>query len=313
MRLAALGEPEKGADKDMYDEIGFKFLRPDVRNRYLKCYDSIYVQAGNVRNKMSEGDSRHWWEGGGAHFMPDDRGDLIQARYNLSITAGPGAHISLINPSLHAFNGLLMGCGTRCGVHEDQGADNANPGMVNQESNQPMMKHYSPIGASSAAGMSLLGQTTLGSNEHYIFAGGSTPADPAHLAFAIPYESLGEIVLPPYGTGELGPILFRPPGCFSVLGCGTTAESQGTPADAKTSSSCDSKFFESLVFLENSLTGLECVVQGRGTWERVVFLDPTPSDALSEAFGDVELETVVLLLYSPALLPRNHVLQRPHP
>jgi hypothetical protein len=43
--------------------------------------------------------------------MPDDRGDLIQARHNLSITAGPGAHISLINPSLHAFNGLLMACG----------------------------------------------------------------------------------------------------------------------------------------------------------------------------------------------------------
>ena len=289
VRLAAFTKSHQESVDDKYDDIGLNFVSSDVRDRYLNPYNPVYVQNENIKDQPRRGDAQHWWEGGGAFFLPDDRGDIIQARYNLSITAGPGAHISLVNPSLHSFNGLSMGCGTRCGVREESGQ--GTNGLVEQSS-QPRMKYYSPIGASSASGRTLLGhprpeKSPLNPGDLVIAAGGSTPADPAHLAFAIPYSSLDEIVLPPYGTGELGPILFRPPGRHSILGCGAAVENQGNRADGTIPRECKSNTFESLVFLENSLTGLErLVVRGQGTWESVVFLDPAPSKA--SPFGDLE-------------------------
>jgi len=278
VRLAAFSEPQQGGVDDIYQDIDFSFVPSDVHDRYLDRYSSVYVQNGDITDQPSRGDAQHWWEGGGAFILPDDRGDLIQARYNLSITAGPGAHISLVNPSLHTFNGLSMSCGTRCGVREDSQGKN-----IAEQSNHLAMKHFSPIGASSASGITLMGTPRLEKSmgDRHIAAGGSSPADPAHLAFAVPYSSLDEIVLPPYGTGELGPILFRPPGRHSSLGCGAAVD------DGKASRACETKAFESLLFLENSLTGLErIVVRGRGMWESVVLLDPAPSE--SSPFGDVE-------------------------
>ena len=131
----------------MYDDVDFRVVSADVRDKYLHGYSPVYVQNEDMKDQPVRGDAQHWWEGGGAYILPDDHGDVIQARYSLSITAaGSNAHVSVVNPSLQTINGLSIGCGTRCGVKEDS------------QKTIPALKYTSPIGASSAAGTTLVGQ-----------------------------------------------------------------------------------------------------------------------------------------------------------
>ena len=53
---------------------------------------------------------------------------------------------------------------------------------------------------------------------------------------------------------------------------------------------CDAKCFQSMSFLENSLTGIERVIpRGEGLWENIYFLDPPPkSDEGDDEVGDTE-------------------------
>lgn len=253
----------------------------DVRERYLRRLGPLFAQTSPTNfHRNQAGDS--WWDGDGSFFMHDDHGNLIQSSQDDSIVAGAGTQVNLVNPSLFATSGLLVGCGARCGLHDGAGD---NP----EEST-------SPIGASAAAGLYMIGRrrscskwrSDQGANEPCLSADGSSSDEEAPAAFAIPYSSFDEVILPPYGTAELGPVYFRPPGRNSVLGCDAMLESKSYPWSPRTEMACESQTFESMVFLENSLTGLErVVVRGVGLWERVVFTDPAPMPG-RDAFGDVE-------------------------
>jgi len=119
----------------------------------------------------------------------------------------------------------------------------------------------------------------------YLGAGGAPPNLQGPAPFAVPYSALDEIILPPFGEGELGPILFRPPGRRSVLGCDLSKDNAGSQHNIQ--EACQRKYFESLIFLENSLTGLERVVlRGQGLWERVEFRDAESDDGSD--YGDIE-------------------------
>ena len=253
----------------------------DVRERYLRRLRPLYAQgssahAGTNRAKDS------WWDGDASFYLHDDFGNLIQSTKNISRNAFTGAHVGLANPFLFGTSGLLVGCGARCGVYEDIPEKGADP--------------TGPIGASAGAGVYLIGnrqpavemQDSECVNDPYLAAGGVLSVEESPAAFAIPYSSFDEIILPPYGKAELGPVYFRPPGRNSVLGCDAILDSNSHAWSENTEKACQSGAYETIVFLENSLTGLErVVVRGAGLWERVVFTDSKPVTG-SDSFGDVE-------------------------
>eukprot|EP00980_Cylindrotheca_fusiformis_P008304 scaffold1736_cov127-Cylindrotheca_fusiformis.AAC.118 len=258
-----------------------------IRNRFLQNLASPYVQNG----KPESGGSNHhlWWNGGGLFYMGDGRGDYIRSNHNITIKAGAGAHVSLVNPSLHSNSAFVIGCGQRCGIrtgNAKKAKDYTGPEMS------------SPIGAAAAAGITLLGRkryplpqaNTMATDEPNVIAGG-VAGDSGPAAFAIPYSSLDEIVIPPFGEAEIGPVYFRPPGRFGVLGCSLAQESEATHWGLQTRSLCESEVFESMIFLENSLTGLErLVLRGKNVHGRLYFLDPFPEEG-QDAFGDIEFRS----------------------
>eukprot|EP00571_Detonula_confervacea_P001333 CAMPEP_0172321840 /NCGR_PEP_ID=MMETSP1058-20130122/44427_1 /TAXON_ID=83371 /ORGANISM="Detonula confervacea, Strain CCMP 353" /LENGTH=2855 /DNA_ID=CAMNT_0013037445 /DNA_START=302 /DNA_END=8869 /DNA_ORIENTATION=+ len=201
----------------------------------------------NVFVQGSPDDSHPWWTGG-SYWMSDDQGSLIPASHNVTIKSGAGAYVSLLNPALHTMSAFVLGCGKRCGLRSEQDA-------IGEE------KNYSPIGSASGDGSALFGRsweksTTLKQDENKTPRQALGMTDP-------PSFSLGriqnEIVIPPYGAAELGPVYFRPPG---------RGDYKGT------------------IFIENSLTGFEQVeVRGRGGWENLVFLDQVNPNVHG---GDVE-------------------------
>jgi hypothetical protein len=265
------------------DELG---VDENIRSHFLGKLGSPYVQNG-MRSAETPTESARslWWDGDGAYFLADYHGDLIRSRYNMTIKAGTGAHVSLVNPSLLSNTAFLTGCGSRCAVRNDA------PKKIQDSPLAVDVRMSSPIGASAAGGVTLIGRersdlpqaNEVASDGLYMAAGGSLLSDgegPA--AFAIPFDALDEIIIPPFGEAELGPILFRPPGRSRILGC-----EAATGIDIP--EGCDSKSFESMLFLENSLTGLErVVIRGKTQWESIVFLDPPPKKGLDE-FGDIEL------------------------
>ena len=272
----------------------------EIRESFTGHRASPFVQSGKVNATMQYHESvspdQLWWDGSGGYFLADDHGDLLRSHHSVHIAASSGAQVSLANPSLHANVALLTGCGVRCGIRDDR-----NP---NQDSKgNQTLQSVSPIGASAAVGITLAGRTrsslpqanVRSMDEPSFAAGDAIPGGqggPA--AFALPFSALGDIVIPPFGEVEVGPILFRPPGLFSVHGCDASSESravhsQGNEEKAK---ACSSKTYESTVYLENSLSGLERIsLRGKAMWEKVVFLDPPPprSDPYAEDFGDIEL------------------------
>ena len=283
----------------------------EVRKAFLDRFESVFTQTGQDAPIKSPGDS--WWEGHGAFYQADDQGQLVQSRHNITIRAGGKAHVSLINPSLYAQSAFMVGCGTRCGLREE--------GHVGSRVETGLRK-TSPIGASAAAGAALVGRARapaeqddmVGDNEPTLSAGGAAYADLAPAAFAIPYSAFDEIILPPYGEAEIGPILFRPPGRYGMMGCDTILDNDAIPFGEKVAETCSSTVFQSMVFLENSLTGLErLVLRGKGMWESIVFLDPIGSDSL-DAYGDLELRNGhTTLVFPGSCVSSKFAGSSPHP
>ena len=110
----------------------------DRRKRYVQHLDPPYVQNGLSNADETESSAYRWWEGGGSFYMEDLRGDVISSNHNISIKAGAGALVSLVNPSLHSNVAFVVGCGDRCGIREN--ASSKNPEL------------RSSIGAAAAAG-----------------------------------------------------------------------------------------------------------------------------------------------------------------
>eukprot|EP00526_Cylindrotheca_closterium_P004158 CAMPEP_0113639450 /NCGR_PEP_ID=MMETSP0017_2-20120614/20692_1 /TAXON_ID=2856 /ORGANISM="Cylindrotheca closterium" /LENGTH=2345 /DNA_ID=CAMNT_0000550657 /DNA_START=114 /DNA_END=7151 /DNA_ORIENTATION=- /assembly_acc=CAM_ASM_000147 len=278
VRLASpprLGDPFNELDQSDGDKI---------RTRFLQSLVPPFVQNG--RSDPNDNRSPHhlWWDGGGAFFMDDGHGNLIRSNHNITLRAGRGALVSLVNPSLHANSAFVVGCGARCGIREHNS-------KMTREMTGPHVS--SPIGAAAASGISLLGKQhlphsqALTTEEPYVQTGG-IPGNTGPTAFAIPYPALDEIVIPPFGKAEVGPILFRPPGKFGTLGCEIVEDSDASHWSSITEEHCEKKSFETMVLLENSLTGLERVVlEGRSLQDRLDFLDPLPNFD-QDAFGNIE-------------------------
>jgi hypothetical protein len=213
----------------------------------LAAIDRIDGSFGNEgllqRNIYVQNQDEHhdWWTGGG-YWMSDDEGYLISASHNVTIKSGAGAFVCLLNPALHAMTAFVLGCGRKCGLRNDQDS--------NEEE-----KNYSPIGAGSGDGSTLLGRSYTDmqhENKTPKKALGSSQPPPFSLV-----RFSRDIIVEPYGVVELGPVHFRPP-------------SQGD--------------FEGTMYIENSLTGFEeFKIRGRGGWENLVFLDQLPGRV-----GDIE-------------------------
>ena len=257
-----------------------------LQDRFMQSLDPPHVQDGVGQSDEEKVRRQLWWEGGGAFFLADERGDMIRAHHNVSIRAG-GALFSLVSPSLHAISAFVVGCGARCGMREDS----------QKNEDEFDMRHHSIIGASSAAATTLTGRyrsslpqnNELSSDEAFINAGGNPiPGNAGPQAFAIPFSGLDEIILPPFGVGDIGPIFFRPPGRFRSLGCGLARASGARYWSDGSRENCETEDFSSMVFLENSLTGLERIeLRGKGQVERLYFLD-SPSD---DGTGDIEMRS----------------------
>jgi hypothetical protein len=296
VRLAALPEEDEELTRTSYDlesEIG---ADPIARERFLKGLTAPYVQNGRRAHTNPGIVRQQWWDGSGSFFLSDFSGGLIRSHYNITVRAGSGALVSLLNPALLSNIGFLAGCGSRCGVRDDM--------MKNDVFYD--LRRTSPIGASSATGAILMGRNRAASAEgnrllastmnYKMFAGGSMLSGGfGPSPFAIPFPSLGEVIIPPFGAAEVGPIYFRPPGRHSSLGCESLDNS--IPHER-----CAESDFLGILFLENSLTGLERIaLRGSTAWERVVFLDnPRPGDG--DEFSDIELRNGRSALIFPGSL-----------
>ncbi|CAJ1942456.1 unnamed protein product [Cylindrotheca closterium] len=278
VRLAApprLGDPFNKLDQSDKDKI---------RTRFLQSLVPPYVQNGRLDPNDNTSPHHLWWDGGGAFFMDDGYGNLIRSNHNITLRAGKGALVSLVNPSLHANSAFVVGCGARCGIREHNS-------KMSRENAGPHVS--SPIGAAAASGISLLGKQHLSHSQARTIdepnvQSGGVPGNAGPTAFAIPFPALDEIVIPPFGKAEVGPILFRPPGKFGALGCETVEQSGASHWGSATEEHCKKKSFETMILLENSLTGLERVVlEGQSLQDRLDFLDPLPSFD-EDAFGNIE-------------------------
>ena len=212
--------------------------------RSVASEHSIFVQT-------KPSDKNPWWTGG-SYFLTDSHGFLIQSIHNVTIQSSNGAYLSLINPSLYSSSLFLHGCvGRRCGlaVESHHRKDNDEKGDDKKFSRS--------MGASTSM------------KDRHIPSSSYTKNHELNLpAFALGLQSTDEIIIPPFGSREVGPVFFRPPG--------------------KGNFSCT-------LWLENSLTGLESItVRGTGGQEKVVFLDNdeesgTLSQKIETRFGQPSL------------------------
>mmetsp|Transcript_18058 Transcript_18058/g.27350 ORF Transcript_18058/g.27350 Transcript_18058/m.27350 type:complete len:2567 (+) Transcript_18058:258-7958(+) len=291
-------------ERETRESNSFDILVSDeVRQKYLHQFESVYTQTGADTAAQSPGHS--WWEGHGSFYQSDDQGHLVQSRHNITIKSGSGgrSHVSMLNPSLYSQSSFTVGCGARCGLREETGGNKIEAGF----------RMTSTIGAAAAAGASLVGrprsieeQQQFGEDEPTLSAGGTTFVDAAPAAFAVPYSAFDEVIIPPYGEATLGPILFRPTGRYGLMGCDTILDNDAIPWGEKAAESCSSTIFQSMVLLENSLTGLErLLLRGKGMWESVVFLDPLGSDSF-DAYGDLEIRNGHSTLVFPGSCVSSH-------
>ena len=201
----------------------------------------------NVFVQSSSNENHPWWTGG-TYWMSDSAGSLISATHNVTIKSGAGAFVSLLNPALHTMSAFVLGCGRRCSMNSDT-------------DNSAEEKLYSTVGAANGDNSELFGhfyhqitpEQGQTSTPHQVLSLSDPPT------FSLGRHSVNEIVLPPYGVGALGPVMFRPSARRDFTGS---------------------------LYIENSLTGLEEVkLHGSGGWENLVFVD---DDNANDEGGDVE-------------------------
>jgi len=285
LAVAPNQDPNGAEDKN---PLKTKFgIDDELRNSFTGYSESPFVQNGAVSAE------HQWWDGYGGYFLADNYGDTISSFHTVRFVADDGAQVSLVNPSLQSNIAFLAGCGVRCGIRDKKN----QPKEASNETAQPV----SPIGSAAAVGITLSGRTRSSlpqanvrmMDEPLFSAGGAFPGkDGGPSAFALPYSALNEIVIPPYGKVEIGPILFRPPGRYKLHGCQTSLESRSIhgSGNEEKAKACSSNIYESMVYLENSLSGLERILlRGRALWEKVIFIDPPPAHHYADDFGDIEM------------------------
>lgn len=269
------------------------YVDRDIRNEFISSDQPPYVQGPLYAELGLDQMNQQWWDGPGSFFFSDFNGNLIRAHHNVSVRAGSHAYVGLVSPSLLSNSALLYGCAERCGIRDEQGKNDATR----------KTQHKTLIGAAAATGAVLAGRVRGESAEDNapvepfddlsFFAGSSIHADGlGPTAFGIPRSALGEIVIEPHSTAEIGPVYFRPPGRFPRMGIREEAES-----------CLSGETFETLIFLENSLTGVERVaLKGKALLERVEFSDLSGEE--DETFSDIELRNgMMTLLFPGTLLP----------
>jgi hypothetical protein len=268
VRLAVFGERKRRTEPLLGDIDRELFYQ--TRSSYISDQPSPYVQTGVVLSQQENTTAKNpWWEASRGFFAATFYGHVIHSYQNLTLRSGRGAYISIHNPGLLASSAFLVGCGSRCGIKGDVPAHVA------------LLLSKSPIGASSGFGERLLGRKRfplVEANRSNDEDGESVSEQGLLQPFALSFSSLDEIVIPPYGEAELGPIFFRPPNKVDRLS-----------RDLEKSLGHPNKVFESMLFLENSLTGLERVqLRGEALWEKIAFLDLTPVNSVDD-FGDLEM------------------------
>lgn len=263
--------------------------------RFAGPYQPPYVQTHRRQKTTSSSQPENvihqqWWERRGAFHHPDYHGNILRSECNTTFRSGLGARVGFVNPSYFGTSAFVVGCGVRCGLRSDRTSGN--------------FASSSPIGSSAAIGKYLIGHernaygipdtVTKGKGNWFLAAGGSifnngigpTP-------FAIPVSALDEVIIPPFGVVELGPILFRPPGRTTKMGV------QGTAKDARNDEVLQE--YEGTIFIENSISGLERVIlKGRAQWQKIVFLD-----SFDDEFGDIEFRYGYSTLVFPGTNEEN--------
>lgn len=250
VRLAVI-PPKRGGEEDQTQATYRGY------SSFLGDYDSPFIQTRQHPNLYDDATNLWWGQSGSFHHFSDG-GDGIRSGHNVSIKTGNGAQFTLVNPSVMYSSAFLVGCGSRCGLSDDTTSANMSPFSQRQSEQSP----FSPIGAAAAAGHTLVGHTLVGHTRDSSDASTSNDeySDPA--AFAVTFAALDEVIIPPFGTASLGPVLFRPPGKSARSKC------------ASDTSKCATSTFESQVLIENTLTGVERVVlRGITTWQKILFFD----------------------------------------
>lgn len=146
--------------------------------------------------------SKQWWGPLGAYYQPDIYGNVLHSHHNTTIKGGSGVQFSLLNPSVSFNTAFLTGCATRSDT-----ADDAT--MFKSQLAYPLTS----IGASSSSNPSVINRRRLCSSTAPVIEKLSTGASlidacQEPLAFAIPPSAVDEIIVPPFGEGELGPVFF---------------------------------------------------------------------------------------------------------
>lgn len=165
------------------------------------------VVVGSVDENIGEGlkfvhvqntpDKHHPWWSGASYWMSDDHGQLILASHNVTVSAGVGAVVSLLNPSLHTMSAFVLGCGNRCGLRNEYAS--------NGDDNE-----YSSIGSGSGDSSTLIGRPSTGAHSE-----NETPRQKFGMKSPPPFSFArfsNDIYIEPFGAAELGPVYFRPPG-----------------------------------------------------------------------------------------------------
>lgn len=147
--------------------------------------EEVYISSNMSTQKTSS-----WWEGGGIHYLYDDRG------YKSFHEANPS--------SCHdATNAFSVGCtGRRCSYMPNQSNSGTNEFQMHQ-------LRRSSIGASSAKDSELRGRIY---SSHGILDSTFESSDKKSKAepFSVQSISLAELILPPHANTAIGPIYFRP-------------------------------------------------------------------------------------------------------
>ena len=272
--------------EDFENYVGKDALRipASVRQEFLTQHEAPYTQSGLKAKSSLEYVSQQWWDGSGSFFLADFWGGLVRSHYNITVRAASGALVSLLSPGLLSNSAFIAGCGSRCAIKDE----------VVKFDGPHDVRSTSFIGASAAERAVLMGQqrpskdqnggsVSSGRSMHFKAGGSMLTGGKGPAPFSIPFFALKEEVeIPPYGTAELGPVLFRPPGRTKYMGCESSHSTILPPH-------CDDEGFTSTLFLENSLTGLEHVMlRGNAVWERVVFQDIPLQDGI-DSFSDIEM------------------------
>ena len=185
-------------------------------------------------------DENLWWTGH-SFMLKDPSAGIYLSKQNTRISA----HSPIISSHLPSSYAVTAFAHEQCGgnrcYHSDQVTKNSK--------NYTDASLFAPIGASAASGEILRGHYY--NNDGFEDPVGVFRQRENMLAtfplFALSVDGCKEIIVPPFGSAQLGPVYFRPPSRRSFIGS---------------------------LFLENSLNGLEPIkIEGKGAWSKLILLD----------------------------------------